>query len=861
MSAATIDPLSPSPYLTAAEEYLTAGWWPLPVLGDDKARVPGGFTGYKGRAVTRADVKRWNRDHPDRNLAIRLPRDVVCLDVDHYGDKRGGDTLAKLEEELGPLPPTVVATARPLPSGKRLYRVPVGSCFRGTAGPGVDIVSWHCRYVVAWPSVHHSGAAVQWIDEPSGEVLDTIPEPGDLPDLPWSWLERLSASGSRYVAAEATGEEVTAWLAECTEARRPGWLAALTRSVEERLAAGAGRHPTMLAALCDVAREASAGAYRAADAAEALREVWDRYTAGENREGEFDDELVPWAVGQLAAEDGPERVAAIRERITGRVELLAPVSDEPAPEDPGPVLEDPAPWPELVPLDGSALPAFPVDALPAWAGEYVTAMAAALQVPTDLAGVLFLGTVAAVTTGRVAVRVNDGYREPLIGWFGLIADPGERKSPALAAVTGPLRAEEAALAEAVAAERDRLGQERRILDRRAEAAETAAAKAPPAEALAAMQAAADARAEALAVVVPPEPRFLADDATPEALVRVAAEQGGRIALVSAEPGPLADMGRRYGTGSAWLDPYLKGWGGEPVRLDRVGRNGEHLAEFSVSLCVCLQPTAAAAIHGDGENRGRGIVGRVLWSWPATILGHRDPDPPPVPATVAKSYDARLRELAVAAGVHTLTEGVELTLSPEAERVRVAFAAEVEPRLHPTTGDLAGLDGWASKLPGQVVRLAGLLHVAEYGTAGEVDAVTMAAAADLGRYLTAHALRLWGEAGGLADLNGARKVLRWLNRAHHLEGGTFTLRDVHRGAFGHGRDATADELRDYLAVLAERGYVRPVPQEPGARSGRPSEVFRPRPGLNGPQVEGETSSALVGASPVVSGDVGAFEEDL
>lgn len=855
----TSDPFGPWPFLEAAADYLAVGWSPLPVIGTDKARVPPGFTGYKGRTATAADVAKWCEQYADRNLAVRLPRDVVCLDVDDYDGKPGGASLEALEAELGPLPPTAVATARALPSGKRLYRVPVGSRFRGTAGPGVDIVAWHCRYVVAWPSVHHTGAPVQWIDEASGEVLDTIPEPGDLPDLPWSWLERLSASDSRYVAGEATDEEVSSWLAECTEALRSGWLAVLVRSVEESLAAGKGRHPTMLATLCQVAREASAGAYPAAEAAEALRAVWDRYTAGENREDEFDDELLPWAVGQLAAEDGAERVAAIRERITGRVELLAPVADEPAPEELGPVLEDPAPWPELVPLDGSALPAFPVDALPAWAGEYVTATAAALQVPTDLAGVLFLGSVAAVTTGRVSVRVNDGYREPLIGWFGLIADPGERKSPALAAVTGPLRAEEADLAEAVAAERDRLGQERRILDRRAEAAETAAAKAPPAEALAAMQAAADARAEALAVVVPPEPRFLADDATPEALVRVAAEQGGRIALVSAEPGPLADMGRRYGTGSAWLDPYLKGWGGEPVRLDRVGRDGEHLAEFSVSLCVCLQPTAAAAIHGDGENRGRGIVGRVLWSWPATILGHRDPDPPPVPATVAKSYDARLRELAV--GLHSLPEGVELTLSPEAERVRVAFAAEVEPRLHPTTGDLAGLDGWASKLPGQVVRLAGLLHVAEYGTADEVNAATMAAATDLGRYLTAHALRLWGEAGGLADLNGARKVLRWLNRAHNPEGGTFTLRDVHRGAFGHGRDATADELRDYLGVLAERGYVRPVPQEPGARPGRPSEVYVLRPGLNGPQVEGETSSALVGASPVVSGDVGAFEEDL
>lgn len=44
--------------------------------------------------------------------------------------------------------------------------------------------------------------------------------------------------------------------------------------------------------------------------------------------------------------------------------------------------------------------------------------------------------------------------------------------------------------------------------------------------------------------MPVLPRLLAADATPEALVRLMAEQGGRIALLAPEADPLAIADRR-----------------------------------------------------------------------------------------------------------------------------------------------------------------------------------------------------------------------------------------------------------------------------------------------------------------------------
>lgn len=832
-----------STYATAADKFVAASWDPLPITGTGKARVPRGFTGYRGRAVTTADVKRWKVQHPDRNLAIRLPRDVVFLDVDSYDEKNGAETLAALEARLGPLPPGPVVTARDLPSGRRGFRVPNGTRFRGIAGPGIDVVSWHCRYVVA-AGTHHTGAPVRWLDSESGEELREVPEPADLPDLPWAWLEFLSASGSGYVADEATAEAVAEWLEEHTDAHRPRWAAQVVRGLEERIAAGEGRHPSTIAVLCQAVREATAGAYPAAEVVGRLRDVWDRATAGEDRGAEF-EELLGWAVGQLSAEDGPERVDDVRDRM-GLPSLLAPPSEE-----------DPGAWPELDPLDRHRLPPFPVHALPEWAEEFVRHTARSLQVPPDLAAVMVLGALAATTTGRVQVRVRPDYSEPANLWAAVVADPGERKSPAVSAALGPVRTAEAELAAGTAEERARLAQDRRVLDRRAERLERDAAHADPSGLADALAAAREAREAAEEVQVPPEPRFLAGDATPEAVVQVAAAQGGRIALVSDEVGPLADMGRRYSSaGAANLDAFLTGWSGGPYRVDRTGRAGEHLESLNVSVVVAAQPRAVADLFSD-ENRGRGVVARVLWSWPGTLLGRRDPDPPTLPEAVAAAYAAHLG--ALTEELHRLEEPAEVKLTAAADRLRVQFAAEVEPRLAPGCGDLAELDGWASKLTGNVVRLAGLLHVAAHGPRGEVSAETMTAATELGRYFTAHALRVWGDSGQLGDLAGARKVRTWL--ARQGDPAEFTAREVHRGAFQSGRSATAEEVGAFLRVLAGRGYVRELEREPG-KVGAPSSRWELRPDLAAAEAAAVGSVDSVRVFPEDDEpDPGSLVEDL
>ncbi len=56
-----------------------------------------------------------------------------------------------------------------------------------------------------------------------------------------------------------------------------------------------------------------------------------------------------------------------------------------------------------------ALPAFPVEVLPTWVGQYVTAVATATQTPADLGGMLALAVLATVAAGAGEIQPRPGW--------------------------------------------------------------------------------------------------------------------------------------------------------------------------------------------------------------------------------------------------------------------------------------------------------------------------------------------------------------------------------------------------------------------------------------------------------------------
>jgi Bifunctional DNA primase/polymerase, N-terminal len=148
------------PYAAAARLYLESGWHPLPLPWGKKGPPPLGTTGHGGHPPTIHTVRMWSTkpafaDKARGNVGLVMSDEQIGVDVDHYGNKTGGDTLAALEERLGPLPPTAVSTARDdRVSGIRFYRVPAGRKWKESAGKDIEIIQRVHRYAVAWPSIH-----------------------------------------------------------------------------------------------------------------------------------------------------------------------------------------------------------------------------------------------------------------------------------------------------------------------------------------------------------------------------------------------------------------------------------------------------------------------------------------------------------------------------------------------------------------------------------------------------------------------------------------------------------------------------------------------------------------------------------
>jgi len=178
-----------NPY-AAFEDYWKAEWrgiLPLPYM--KKTWPPSGYTGHDGMDTSYADCMTFI-DDGQQNICLRMPSNVVGIDVDHYNDKAGGDTLAKLVESFGALPPTIMSTSRHDGiSGIRLYRIPEGSILPSKL-PGIEFVQRHHRYAVVWPSIHPEGRMYQWLDERTGQTT-TVPHISQLPELPARWLDGL----------------------------------------------------------------------------------------------------------------------------------------------------------------------------------------------------------------------------------------------------------------------------------------------------------------------------------------------------------------------------------------------------------------------------------------------------------------------------------------------------------------------------------------------------------------------------------------------------------------------------------------------------------------------------------------------
>lgn len=490
-------------------------------------------------------------------------------------------------------------------------------------------------------------------------------------------------------------------------------------------------------------------------------------------------------------------------------------------------------WDDPIPLNTArTLPAFPLASLPTWLQAEVEAVAHETQTPPDLAATVALSVLGTAAGGKARVDVRPGVRwsEPVNLYTVAALPPGTRKSPVFKAMLKPLRDAEKQLREDIAAERVAKTVARKVAEEAADRAADAAGKASLADRDGALIEAQMA-AEALeAVTVPAEPQLIAGNATVETIASLLAEQGGRLAILSAESEIFSIMAGRYSGGQAAIDVFLYGHAGDEMRTNRKSRGREEVENPALTLGICTQPSTLATLGGIDGSEDRGLFARFLYTIPECRIGYRETDPEPRDPAIHTAYHANIKALTLT--LAELNEPIRLALTPQAQGMQAALSADYEKRQRPD-GDLSGITDWAGKAVGACMRIAGLLHLAEHlkdGYCQPISFDTVTSAIALIDYYTQHALAAYDRMTADPTAERAQALLTWIRNTGAAR---FTARDAFRGQ-SRNRFPKMTDLDPALTLLEQHGYLRRLATAPtNARGGRPqAATYESHPDITG-----------------------------
>jgi len=455
----------------------------------------------------------------------------------------------------------------------------------------------------------------------------------------------------------------------------------------------------------------------------------------------------------------------------------------------------------------------------------VRALSEATQTDPAMAATSALSALSACVGGRVEVEIRSGWREPLSLYTATIAAPGERKSAVQQAMVRPIFDVEEQLAEKGRAARFEAETRKQVAVKAAEQQRVIASKAGSGDQDKKMADAIGAATVAYAIEVPPIPRLIADDVTPEAAASLLAEQGGRLAIISAEGGIFDIIAGRYSRSIPNMDLWLKGHSGDPLKVDRTGRPAEYVRRPALTLGLMIQPSVLSAIAANREFRGRGFLARILFACPVSKVGRRKIAAPPVDPDIEKRYEAVVAGLALAMAASGDDRAV-LTLTHSAQQAVQVIETAVEPTLA-GDGELATLADWGAKYVGAVARISAILHLAEHGAATglqePVSAHTVLAASRIGDYFRAAAINAFAEMG--TD-RGTADAIYLLGRIRQLGQDEVSERDLH--VAGRSVFKKKADLTPALERLVEHGYLIRLPDAPtGGRPASPRYEVHPR----------------------------------
>lgn len=448
---------------------------------------------------------------------------------------------------------------------------------------------------------------------------------------------------------------------------------------------------------------------------------------------------------------------------------------------------------------------FPIDCLPEAIKQYSIALAEELQVSVDMVASSILGILSLCNQGKYYVEGKKGWKEPVNLYILVIAQPAERKSPIfnrLLKVVYDYEKKQNLLLRPMISDyenkKDILTGQIENIKRKIKGNDTYNDR--NIEDLLKKLEEKQFKLSSLEQIK--SIQLIADDITPEALASIMTDNKGKMGIFSSEGGIFATINGRYSNNIPNCDIFLKSYSGDYLKVNRKGCETETIEKPAITMLIFIQPILIEYLIQNIEFKGKGLCARFMYCYPESKIGTRDIESKAVDEGTEEKYNTLINTLL------NNKESKILKLTEEAYAESVKFAKELEPKL---INELEGMEDWAGKFHGLVLRIAGNLHMAKYpdGKNDSIDEETFKNAIQIGEYYLKETKKIYNMTEKDLESIKAKKILSILKRKGIS--GTIKRHDLFRKV----RCKEINEVKDInepVKILIELGYIKEIINE-------------------------------------------------
>ena len=450
---------------------------------------------------------------------------------------------------------------------------------------------------------------------------------------------------------------------------------------------------------------------------------------------------------------------------------------------------------------------FPTDTLPALLAEFVRQASQSIQCDESMIVTPLRAAVAGAIGNTRQVEIKHGRYEPSILWAVIIAQSGERKSPAFRQVENFFQKVVIRSRETYQDEMTRFKKRQAEYKRDLDLWKRSKGDYPEEP------------------IEPTESRYIIGDTTAEAAAHLLSQNSRGLILMRDELAGFFNSFGQYKSGNADSPFWLQCYDGGFYSVDRRGRkDASYVQRCSVSIAGTIQPETMRRFLYDREAVENGLLQRFVLSspperqtrWSDNVI---DED---VLRAVQSMFDNLLSlDFRIDSNENEHPETVRLSDDARRQFIEVENQYGLEKlNCHPD------LKGFWSKTPGRIARLALQHHLTRFAFGESVchdtiDADSMLAAVKMGRWDANETSRVYAMLGCGSEGDDVRERREILDTIKEL-GGTASVSEINQSGSSKNRNESGRQaLEKILRKLAFEGFVK---SETVNSKGRPKEVF-------------------------------------